>query len=69
MQGMEEGSLGDTLRKIVDMTLPSPRYSRYHEAHLQRYLSQLGAHPPQYAPVPARLAEGLAVLLQGVLGP
>eukprot|EP00884_Botryococcus_braunii_P003748 jgi/Botrbrau1/13374/Bobra.0194s0006.2 len=46
-QGAEEGSLGDTLRKIVDLTLPSPRYSRYHEAHLQRYLSQLGAHPPQ----------------------
>ncbi len=42
-----EGGYGETLRAIVALTLPCPRYSRYHEAHLQRYLSALGAHPPR----------------------
>ena len=42
-----DGGYGETLRAIVALTLPCPRYSRYHEAHLQRYLSALGAHPPR----------------------
>lgn len=43
----EEGGLGSTLKKIAESTTPSPSYSRYHEAHLQRLLSRLGAYPPR----------------------
>jgi len=42
-----DGGLGETLRAIVALTAPTPRYARYHAAHLQRYLSALGAHPPR----------------------
>ena len=42
-----DGGLGETLRAIVALTAPTPKYARYHAAHLQRYLSALGAHPPR----------------------
>ena len=47
MQEMEEGGVGDTLKAIVKRTLPCPKYTRYHERHLQRFLSRLGAYPPR----------------------
>lgn len=43
----EEGGLADTLKKIVQRTMPCPRYVRFHEAHVQRYLSRLKAFPPR----------------------
>ena len=43
----EEGGLGSTLKLIAESTTPSPNYARYHEAHLQRLLSRLGAYPPR----------------------
>ena len=43
----EEGGLGSTLKLIAESTTPSPSYARYHEAHLQRLLSRLGAYPPR----------------------
>ena len=46
-QELEKGGLADTLREIVERTLPSPRYVRFHEAHVQRYLSRLKAFPPR----------------------
>lgn len=46
----EQGGLGDTLKVIVRRTLPCPRYLRYHEQHLQRFLSRLGAYPPRSPP-------------------
>ena len=46
-QEMEEGGMGDTLRAIVQRTMPNPKYARYHERHLQRFLSRLGADPPR----------------------
>lgn len=45
----ESGGLGDTLKAIVRRTLPCPRYLSFHEHHLQRFLSRLGAYPPRYA--------------------
>ena len=45
----EQGSLGDTLKAIVKRTLPCPRYMKFHEHHLQRFLSRLGAYPPRCA--------------------
>lgn len=47
-QELEQGGLADTLREIVGRTMPSPRYVRFHEAHVQRYLSRLKAFPPRY---------------------
>ena len=44
----EEGGLASTLKTIANSTTPSPSYARYHEAHLQRLLSRLGAYPPRY---------------------
>ena len=44
-----DGGYGDTLRAVVALTRPCPRYAKYHEAHLQRYLSALGAHAPRSA--------------------
>ncbi len=41
----EEGGLASTLKAIAESTTPSPSYARYHEAHLQRLLSRLGAYP------------------------
>lgn len=41
------GGLAYTLKAIVKATIPSPRYVRYHERHLQRFLSRLGAAPPR----------------------
>lgn len=43
----EEGGLADTLKAIVLRTIPNPRYVRFHEAHVQRYLSRLKAFPPR----------------------
>ncbi len=43
----EEGGLADTLKAIVQRTMPCPRYVRFHEAHVQRYLSRLKAFPPR----------------------
>ena len=45
----ESGGLGDTLKAVVRRTLPCPNYMRYHEHHLQRFLSRLGAYPPRCA--------------------
>ncbi len=42
-QDSEEG-LADTLKEIVKRTVPSPVYAKYHEQHLQRFLSRLGAY-------------------------
>ena len=42
-----EGGLAETLTQIVNVTQPSPRFVRYHEHHLQRHLSLLGAYPPK----------------------
>ncbi len=47
-QDAEEG-LADTLKEIVKRTVPSPLYAKYHEQHLQRFLSRLGAYTPRYA--------------------
>ena len=52
-QELEKGGLADTLREIVERTLPSPRYVRFHEAHVQRYLSRLKAFPPRCIPIAA----------------
>lgn len=49
-QECEEGGLADTLKNIVRRTMPCPRFVRYHEAHVQRYLSRLKAFPPRCAP-------------------
>ena len=46
-QELENGGLADTLKEIVGQTMPSPRYVRFHEAHVQRYLSRLKAFPPR----------------------
>ena len=46
-QELEQGGLADTLKEIVGRTMPSPRYVRFHEAHVQRYLSRLKAFPPR----------------------
>ena len=46
-QELEKGGLADTLKEIVARTMPSPRYVRFHEAHVQRYLSRLKAFPPR----------------------
>ena len=46
-QELEQGGLADTLKEIVGRTIPSPRYVRFHEAHVQRYLSRLKAFPPR----------------------
>lgn len=46
-QVTSDGGLGETLRAIVALTAPTPKYARYHAAHLQRYLSALGVHPPR----------------------
>ena len=43
----EAGGLADTLKAIVRATMPCPRYVRFHEAHVQRYLSRLKAFPPR----------------------
>lgn len=48
-QECEEGGLADTLKAIVRRTMPCPRFVRYHEAHVQRYLSRLKAFPPRRA--------------------
>ncbi|EIE19817.1 hypothetical protein COCSUDRAFT_83558 [Coccomyxa subellipsoidea C-169] len=48
-QEAEEGGLADTLKSIVQRTIPNPRYVRFHEAHVQRYLSRLKAFPPRSA--------------------
>ena len=48
-QECEEGGLADTLKAIVRRTMPCPRFVRYHEAHVQRYLSRLKAFPPRCA--------------------
>ena len=53
-QECEEGGLADTLKAIVRRTMPCPRFVRYHEAHVQRYLSRLKAFPPRCAPCSAR---------------
>ena len=45
---MEEDSLAHTLKEIVTRTIPSPRYARYFEQHLQIYLSRMGNYPPRY---------------------
>lgn len=45
----EAGGLADTLKAIVSRTMPCPRYVRFHEAHVQRYLSRLKAFPPRCA--------------------
>lgn len=42
-----EGGLAETLRQIVAVTSPSPRFLKYFEHHLQRHLSLLGAYPPR----------------------
>ena len=47
-QDSEEG-LADTLKEIVKRTVPSPLYAKYHEQHLQRFLSRLGAYTPRQA--------------------
>lgn len=47
----EQGGLADTLKAIVQRTMPCPRYVRFHEAHVQRYLSRLKAFPPRWGPV------------------
>lgn len=44
-----EGGLAETLRQIVAVTSPSPRFLKYFEHHLQRHLSLLGAYPPRCA--------------------
>ena len=44
-----EGGLAETLRQIVAVTSPSPRFLKYFEHHLQRHLSLLGAYPPRWA--------------------
>ena len=49
-QECEEGGLADTLKAIVRRTMPCPRFVRYHEAHVQRYLSRLKAFPPRCTP-------------------
>lgn len=46
-QECEEGGLADTLKAIVRRTMPCPRFVKYHEAHVQRYLSRLKAFPPR----------------------
>jgi hypothetical protein len=43
----EEGGLARTLQEITDVTMPAPRYAKYHERHLQRHLSLLGNYPPR----------------------
>ena len=35
------------LQAIVGCQGPTPKYVRFHEYHLQRYLSRLGAYPPK----------------------
>lgn len=47
-QDHEEG-LADTLKEIAKRTVPSPLYAKYHEQHLQRFLSRLGAYTPRQA--------------------
>lgn len=47
-QDSEEG-LADTLKEIVKRTVPSPLYAKYHEQHLQRFLSRLGAYTARQA--------------------
>lgn len=47
-QDNEEG-LADTLKEIVKRTVPSPVYAKYHEQHLQRFLSKLGAYTARQA--------------------
>ena len=42
-----EGGLAPTLQEIVDTTMPSPRFVKYHERHLHRHLSLLGNYPPR----------------------
>lgn len=45
----EEGSLAHTLQEIVSRTIPSPRFARFFEQHLQIYLSRMGNYPPRSA--------------------
>ncbi|KAK9814721.1 hypothetical protein WJX72_010484 [[Myrmecia] bisecta] len=45
----EHDGLADTLKAIVRQTNPGPRYVKYHEHHLQRYLSSMGNYPPRSA--------------------
>lgn len=44
-----EDGLAETLKEIVKRTVPSPVYAKYHEQHLQRFLSKLGAYTPRQA--------------------
>ncbi|KAL0054928.1 hypothetical protein WJX82_004665 [Trebouxia sp. C0006] len=57
-QDAEEG-LADTLKEIVKRTVPSPLYAKYHEQHLQRFLSRLGAYTPRSALRQDKRAEAL----------
>lgn len=52
-QELEKGGLADTLKVIVGHTMPCPRYVRFHEAHVQRYLSRLKAFPPRCGGAPS----------------
>ena len=45
-----EGGLAHTLQQIVDSTMPSPRFVKYHERHIQRHLSLMGNYPPRWVP-------------------
>ena len=64
-----DGGYGDTLRAVVALTRPCPRYAKYHEAHLQRYLSALGAHAPRSAARADARALALAECVRMVVAP
>ncbi len=55
-QECEHGGLADTLKAIVRRTMPCPRFVKYNEAHVQRYLSRLKAFPPRCGAGPGRAA-------------
>ncbi|KAL3149277.1 Tetratricopeptide repeat protein 37, variant 2 [Trebouxia sp. C0010 RCD-2024] len=67
-QDHEEG-LADTLKEIVKRTVPSPVYAKYHEQHLQRFLSKLGAYTPRSALRQDKRAEALKECVKMINAP
>lgn len=67
-QDSEEG-LADTLKEIVKRTVPSPLYAKYHEQHLQRFLSRLGAYTPRSALRQDKRAEALKECIKMISAP
>lgn len=67
-QDSEEG-LADTLKEIVKRTTPSPLYAKYHEQHLQRFLSRLGAYTARSALRQDKRAEALKECVKMIAAP